>query len=311
MAENVPLTPRNLGDRDAPHVSPVTPSEDARTIMLNRVSWGAVLAGVVVALVAQLLLNMLGIGIGAATLDPGAGDNPAASTFSIGAALWWTLSGIIAAFCGGYAAGRLSGKPKESTAEWHGLISWAFTTLVIFYLLTTTIGGIIGGLYGTLSNAVGGVAQTAATAAAPAISEAADPFESIEQSIRSATGSEDPAAISDAAVAAVRAAFTGSEEQAEQARERAAQALSRAQGIPLDQAQAQIAQYQQQYEQTVEQVQQQATEAADAAASAVSTGALFGTLALLLGAMAAWFGGRMGTVEPTLTRRIIGTIRRE
>src|SRR3712207_8764399 len=68
-----PDTPRNRGDSDAPHMSPVTPSEDARTIMLNKVSWGAVFAGVVVMLVTQLILNLLGIGIGAATLDPAAG----------------------------------------------------------------------------------------------------------------------------------------------------------------------------------------------------------------------------------------------
>ena len=81
---NHPDTPRSRGDYDAPHMSPVTPAEDARTIMLNRVSWGAVLAGVVVALVTQLILNLLGIGIGAATLDPAAGlaENPSASSFS-------------------------------------------------------------------------------------------------------------------------------------------------------------------------------------------------------------------------------------
>src|SRR5688500_16110863 len=54
-----PDTPRNRGDRDAPHMSPVTPSEDARTIMLNKISWGAVFAGVVVMLVTQLILNLL------------------------------------------------------------------------------------------------------------------------------------------------------------------------------------------------------------------------------------------------------------
>ena len=112
-----PDTPRNRGDRDAPHVSPVTPAEDARSVLLNRVSWGAVLAGVVVALVAQLILNMIGIGIGAATLDPaGAADqNPSARGFSIGAAVWWTVSGIVAALVGGFAAGRLSGQPKEAS----------------------------------------------------------------------------------------------------------------------------------------------------------------------------------------------------
>jgi hypothetical protein len=61
----------------AVHATSVTPKQDARTIALNRVSWGGVLAGVVVALV-QLLIKMLGIGIGVATLDPGTNDNPTA-----------------------------------------------------------------------------------------------------------------------------------------------------------------------------------------------------------------------------------------
>ena len=63
-------TPRNRGNADAPHMSPVTPAEDVRSIAINDISWGAVLAGVVVALVAQLILNMIGIGVGASTLDP-------------------------------------------------------------------------------------------------------------------------------------------------------------------------------------------------------------------------------------------------
>src|SRR5215204_5859684 len=124
MATHEPATPRNMGDNDAPHMSPVTPAEDVRTIMLNKISWGAVLAGVVVALVSQLLLNMLGLGIGVATLDPAAGDNPSATSLSIGAGIWWTLSGILASLVGGYAAGRLSGRPKEATAAWHGLTAW-------------------------------------------------------------------------------------------------------------------------------------------------------------------------------------------
>lgn len=303
-----PDTPRNRGDYDAPHMSPVTPAEDLRSIMINKISWGAVLAGVVVALVTQLILNMLGIGIGAATLDPATGDNPSATTFSIGAGIWWTLSGVLAALAGGYAAGRLAGKPKESTAGWHGLTTWALTTLVIFYLLTSAVGGILGGAYRTMTSALGNVAstvgataQTAAQVAAPNLSRVTDPFSSIEQSVRGATGGNDPAALRDAAVAAVRAAVTGNESQAQQARERAAEALARAQNIPVEQARSQVQQYEQQYRQTADQAKQQAAQAADATSKAVSRGALFGAFGLLLGALAGWFGGRMGAVEPTVT----------
>jgi hypothetical protein len=298
---------RRATDGDA-HVSPVTPAEDIRTIMLNKVSWGAVLAGVVIALVVQLLLNMLGIGVGAATLDPATSDNPSASSFSIGAGIWWTISGVIAAFAGAYAAGRLSGKPKEGTAGWHGLATWAVTTLVIVYLLSTAVGGLLGGTFSALTSVAsgvgataGGAVQTVAQAAAPSLAQATDPFGEIERSMRSATAGQDPAALRDAAVSALRAVVTGDQAQAQAARDRAAEALAKAQNIPQEQALQQIQQYEQQYRQAVDSARQQATAAADVAAATVSRGALLGFVALVLGAIASWFGGRMGAVDPTVT----------
>jgi hypothetical protein len=314
MSTGYPDTPRSRGSDDAPRMSPVTPAEDARTILLNKVSWGAVFAGVVVALVVQLILNLFGIGIGAATLDPGTDDNPSAKSFSTVAAIWWTVSGIIASFAGGYAAGRLAGRPQESTAGWHGLIAWALSTLVIFYLLTSAVGSIVGGAFSTLTSAAGNVAstaggavQTAAQTAAPGIAQASDPFASIEQSLRNATGGNDPAALRDAATAAVRAAVTGDQAQTEEARERAGQAIAKAQNIPVEQARTQVEQYAQQYREAVDQAKQKATQAADLSAKAVSSGALFGAIALLLGAIAAWFGGRAGAVDPTVTSAALRT----
>lgn len=299
---NTPTTPRSLGDSDAPHMSPVTPAEDMRTILINRVSWGAVLAGVVVSLVTQLLLNMLGIGIGAATLDPtaGAAENPTAGSLSIGAAIWWTVSGVIAAFLGGHAAGRLSGRPKESTAGWQGLISWALTTLLVVYFLTSTIGAIVGGALNSVTSVLGGVGRTAVETAAPALSNVEDPFAAIERQLREGTGN-DPQQLRDAAVTAVRAAITGDQAQAEQARQQAAEALARAQNISVEEARNRVQQYEQQYRQQLEQAKQTAAQAAETAANAASRGAIFGFIALVLGAIAAWFGGRAGAVEPTVT----------
>lgn len=299
MADNpYPDTPRNRGDHDAPHMSPVSPAEDARTIMINRISWGAVFAGAVVALVIQIILNMLGIGIGAATLDPGSGDNPSASTFSIGAGIWFAVAGIIAALVGGYAAGRLAGRPKESTAGWHGLTAWAVSTLVIFYLLTTTISGLAGGTFRALGNVAGAVGSTAQTAAQVSSQPGgADPFSAIQQALQGS-------GVADAAIAAVRGAVTGDQGQTDQARQEAAQALAQSQNIPIDEARTRVAQYEQQYKEAAAQAKQTATEVADTTATATSTGALLGAISLILGAIAAWFGGRMGAVDPTMTSRM-------
>lgn len=296
-------TPRNLGDDDAPHLSPATPADDVRTVILNRISWSAVLAGVVVALVTQLILNLLGIGLGAAVVDPagGAAENPSVTGFSIGAGIWWALSGIIASAAGGYAAGRLAGRPQESTAGWHGLTAWAFTTLLVFYLLTSTLGGIIGGAYQTVASAAGTAVSTTGDTARTAILKAPDPFASIEQAVRGTMGGNDPAELRETAITAMRAALTGDPAQAQAARDRAAQAISQARNIPIDQARSQVQQYEQQFRQAADATKRQAAEAADLAATTVSTGALFGAIALILGAIAAWFAGRMGAIEPTLT----------
>jgi hypothetical protein len=312
MATGKVDTPRNRGDDDAPHMSPVTAAEDARTILLNRVSWGAVFVGVVVSLVVQLILNLLGVGVGAASLNPISGDNPSATQFSMVAAIWWTVAGIIAAFAGGYAAGRLAGQPVESTAGWHGLTAWALTTLVVFYLLTSAVGSVLGGAYSALTStagnvvsSAGGAVRTAAQAAAPGIAQSSDPFSSIEQTLRSAAGGNDPATLRDAAIAATRAAITDDQAQAQEARERAAQAIAKAQNVPIEQARTQVQQYEQQYRQAVDDAKQKAAAAAEVSAKAVSRGALLGSIALLLGAIAGWFGGRAGAVNPTITSGLL------
>ncbi len=104
--------------------------------------------------------------------------------------------------------------------------------------------------------------------------------------------------------------MTGDDAQAADAREKVAQAMAKQQNIPVDQARARVAAYEQQARDKAAQAKQQAAEAADTAAKGVSRGALLGSLALVLGAIAAWFGGRAGTVEPTVTAQIVTTVRR-
>jgi hypothetical protein len=268
------------------------------TAALYRVSWGAILAGVAVGLVVQFLLNLLGVGIGAAVIDPAQYDNPNAGTFSIAGGIWFMVAGLIASFVGGYIASRLSGRPSNSTGGYQGLTTWAVTTLVILYLLTTSVGALIGGAFNGLTSIVNGVSSTAATAvtaAAPAAANADNPMASIEQQIRSASGGNDPEALRDAAVSAVQAAATGDQAKAGEARTRAADALARAQNIPIEQARTQVDEYVTTYNENVEAAKANALEAAQTATKAVSTGSIAAFIALLIGAVAAWFGGIFGT----------------
>ncbi|HEU5020145.1 MAG TPA: PhnA-like protein [Pseudolabrys sp.] len=287
--------------------SPLTPAEDVRTILINRVSWGALFAGIIVALVVQLLLSMLGVGVGVASLNPANGNNPDANTFSIAAGIWFLVSGIIASFIGGYFAGRLCGRPVRSTAAMHGLTTWAATTIVLVYLLTTAVGGIVNGFFSGLTGAVGGLGhavETVAKTTIPQVTNVADPFAGVEQQLRQAIGGNDPAALRDAAVSALKAALTGNRAQAQEARQRAAQAIARAENISVDEASKRVAQYEQQYDKALAQAEQQAKQAANTAAKVVSTGAIYGFVALVVGAIAAWLGGLLGTVKPVVTGKL-------
>lgn len=285
-----------------PHLSTLGVAHDRRALIdaeFHKVSWGAILAGVALALIVQLLLNLLGVGIGAAVIDPATGDNPTATAFSIGTAGWFIVTGVVAAFVGGYVSSRLSGIVGKSTGALHGLTTWAATTLVIVYLLTTSIGSLVGGAFsgiGGILSGAGSTVATAATTAAPALSTATDPLGTIEQNIRQASGGNDPAALRDTAIAAVRAALTGDQAKAEDARVRAADALARAQNISVDQARQQVAQYEEQYKQAAAEVKRQATEAAQTAAKSLSVGAITAAIALAVGAIAALIGGAAGTV---------------
>jgi len=287
---------------DAPvHVSPVTPSEDARTVLINTISWGAVLAGVAATLVVQLLLNMLGVGIGLGMVEPWSGDTPPADTIPVAAGLWWVVSGIVAALLGGMLAGRLSGRPKESTAGWHGITTWAVSTLIVVLFVGSVIAGMVGGAVATAGAAVQGLGEMAAEAVdEPGV------LERFQQEVRDDTaGSYDAAALQRSAVSTVTAALTADEAGAADARERAVAALSRAQGIPVEEARARYDQIEQRYDAAIAEAEAMAKQYAEDAAEAGSRFALYSFAALVLGALFAWFGGRWGMVRPTVTADVV------
>lgn len=283
--------------------APANLRADAYKIPRSRISWGAIFAGVAIALTLHLLLNLLGLSIGAGVIDPVQGDTPTAATLSMSSVIWFVVSGIIAAFAGGYVSSRMSGRHMRSTGSLHGLTSWAVTTIVVFYLLSTSIGAIVGGAFAGLGGIVSGAGAavgTAATAAAPSIANATNPMAAIEQQIRQTSGGNDPQVLRDTAVSAMQAVLTGDQAQVEDARNRAAEALARAQNISVDQARQQVQTYETQYRQFIEEAKKRATDAAAATATAVSAGAAVAFAALLLGAIASLIGGAVGTPKRTI-----------
>ena len=53
-----------------------------------RLSWGVILAGAIIVLAVQLLLSLLGAGIGLSMIDPAQGGTPTAQSFGLGAGIY-------------------------------------------------------------------------------------------------------------------------------------------------------------------------------------------------------------------------------
>lgn len=140
-----------------------------RTNFMKRISWSAVFAGVLVAIVTQMLLTLLGLGIGLGTIDPVEETNPTAG-LGIGSAIWYIISSLISLFLGGWVAGRLASAPRLFDGVIHGVLTWCLVTLLTIYFLTTTIGSIIGGA----GRLVGGLVRTAGSAASAAAPQLGD-----------------------------------------------------------------------------------------------------------------------------------------
>ncbi|WP_422923770.1 hypothetical protein [Singulisphaera sp. PoT] len=145
-----------------------TSIEETAPAAIRRVSWGAVLAGVTVTLVTQLLFGVLGIAIGASTIDPLHEASPT-SGLGMGAGIWFIVTGVISLFAGGWTAGRLAGIPRAIDSSLHGVLTWGIATLAMFYLLTTTVGAVIGGTARALSQGASIVGQGVASASPQAM----------------------------------------------------------------------------------------------------------------------------------------------
>ncbi len=168
MALDIPIRERHDGALPGGNVP-------AAGVIARRISWGAVFAGALVALVVQLALSLLGLGIGMGTVDPLEEANPLRG-LGTGAIVWWAISMLLSLFAGGYVAGRLAGVPRTFDSSMHGVLTWCLFTLLSLYLLTTTIGRImsgVGNVLGTTASLVGQGVSAVAPEAAQAVKQEA------------------------------------------------------------------------------------------------------------------------------------------
>jgi hypothetical protein len=264
-----------------------------------RISWAAVIGGVVLAVVLQLLLSLLGAGVGLGTVNVNASSTPMASTLGIGAGLWWLLSSCIAVGVGGFVAAWFAGVEIRFDGVLHGLVTWGIATLLTFWLLSSAVGSVIGGGFSTLGSVASATGNTVSDVAKPLAQAAGVSPDMIQQQAQAylQPANPDPATMSpqDAqkAVATNLATYAGGGADATAAKERIVNIMAAQMKISDDEAAKKFDDAQAKLQQTRDKAVQTAKDAADASASAASK-ASFGAFAvILLGGLAAAFGGSM------------------
>ena len=150
-----------------PVLETTTTRMDGGSHIHRRISWAAIFGGVILVVTAQLLLSLLGAGIGLNTVNINAGTTPGASSLGIGAGIWWIISNIIALVFGGYVAAWLAGIEIRWDGILHGLLTWGIATLLTVYLLSSTIGSVISGGASALGGAASAAGSTVTAAAQP------------------------------------------------------------------------------------------------------------------------------------------------
>ena len=124
----------------------------ARNVQTSGVSWSAVAAGAVTAAALTLLLVAFGAGLGLSAVSPWSGSGVSGSTFKIGTGIYLLVVAVMASAVGGYLAARLRSPWTgihtnevffRDTA--HGLISWAFATILSAAALGAATSNIVGG----------------------------------------------------------------------------------------------------------------------------------------------------------------------
>jgi hypothetical protein len=285
-------------------------SDGAHTHM--RISWAAIFAGVIVVVAVQLLLSLLGAGIGLGTVDTNAGSTPTAGSLGIGAGIWWLISSCLALFAGGYVTAWLAGIETSFDGMLHGLVTWGIATLLTLWLLTSAIGGVIGGGFSALSgimSATGSGVSQMAKPIARAAGVSPDMIPEQAQAFLQPTNT-DPATMSpqDAQkeIGTNLVTYARGGADAAQAKERVINIIAAQRKISHDEAAKQFNDAQAKLTQTRDQAVQAAKNAADASAAAASKTAFAGFGVLLLGLIAAVIGGSLAVQRRRLvTHRVV------
>ncbi len=110
----------------------------------DRVRWGPIISGLLVALATQLILSALFGAIGAGSIETSGRPRSIASDVAGNVGIWSTIGLLISLFVGGWVTTRACGPMNRNTALLNGAILWATTLAFSSWLLASGVSGAFG-----------------------------------------------------------------------------------------------------------------------------------------------------------------------
>lgn len=138
----------------------------------HHLHWGSILAGAAVAIVTGLMLNVLGVAIGALAADPFSAAGPQARAITLAGGVWIAVSNMLGLALGGYVAARSAPYVDRDEGMLHGLTVWAVASLVAVVLVG---GSVMGAANAVLSRTAERAVATGSTRGAERAADAVAP----------------------------------------------------------------------------------------------------------------------------------------
>jgi len=263
----------------------------------SRISWGAVLAGAVVAVATTLLLSLLGAAIGAGSIHPLNTTSTDLANYGTGAGIWQIINLILSMALGGYVAARLSGTHSHQDGELHGMTMWAVAVLLGSVLFAHALGGVAGivgeGVGSVMSRALGG--SEAASSIVPREVNLQALTDRLRQTLASG---DDLTAMSRDQIGAEISALVRSRllgDLTDSDRNRLIALVAAQSGVTRDEAARRVLRIENDAKANLAQAEQRARAAADSLAHGAATAARALFTALTLGLLSALIGAWIGT----------------
>ncbi|WP_315786206.1 hypothetical protein [Fischerella sp. JS2] len=110
----------------------------------DRVRWGPIISGLLVAIATQLILSAIIAALGAGSIEASGRPRTITPNVAGNVGIWSTIALLISLFTGGWVTTRACGPMNRNTALLNGAILWATTLAVSSWLLASGVSGAFG-----------------------------------------------------------------------------------------------------------------------------------------------------------------------